>query len=427
MNQSPVKFLALAIALSFCVAAQAQEISPRLSLVQAMQEAMTRYPAVQATQSQRASALADLDKAEAARWPVLSIGATATKASASSSSSKTATPQASYTLYAGGAIEAGIDRARHLLLSADGKVNATQDEVARQAGEAYLMWARALAQLALARKNLLLLEQIRSDMATIVDMDKGRLVDLNQASVRVQSAHLTVTQRLMELEQARLRLARYVVTPIPQMPDGLDAMKPFTSRTLAQALEAVEDQHPAMVQAQAQVEAARAGVTVAKAQMYPKVDLSVSRQANPYTLTSQTLSQLTLNMPVFNGGAGQAGLRGAAEQLQAAQSGLEEQASVLREKIGVAWTEWQTAGQRVALSAGQARSGEELVDNYRAQFRLARRSLLDLLNVQNEAYGYQAAAVQAEFDVRISRLNLASVMGRLAREVTEAAAAPGGR
>lgn len=397
-----------------------------LSLVQAMQEAMTRYPAVQATQSQRASALAEVDKAEAARWPVLSMGAAAMQSSASHVTTRSATPQASYTLYAGGGIEAGVDRARHLLRSADGKVSATQDEVAQQAGEAYLMWARALSQLALARQNLQLLEQIRADVATIVEVDKGRLVDLNQAVVRVQSAKLTVTQREMELEQARLRLNRYVLTPMPQQPAGLDAMASVTAQTLAQAQQAVEDAHPAMVQALAQVEAARAGVEVAKAQMYPKVDVSVARQANPYSLTTQTLSQVTLNMPVFNGGAGQASVRAAVEQLQAAQSGLEEQATVLRERIGVAWTEWQAAGQRVELSVGQARSGEELVDNYRAQFRLARRSLLDLLNVQNEVYGYQAAAVHAKFDVRINTLKLVSAMGQLVRRIGEVASLPGG-
>lgn len=421
MKRPKFQSLACAVALCWGVMAQAQDGVPRLTLMQAMQEAMTRYPAVQATRSQRASALADLDKAEAARWPVLTMGATATKPDASSPSSRSLAPQVTYTLYAGGAIEAGVERAQNLLLSADGKVNATRDEVAQQAGEAYLMWARAQQLLALARTNLQLLEQIRSDMAIIVDMDKGRLVDLNQATVRVQSANLTVAQRESELEQAKLRLTRYVATPIPEHAHGLDAMASVAANTLLQALQALEDSHPAMVQARAQVESARAGVTVAQAQMYPKVDVSLARQANPYTLTTQTLGQVTVNMPVFNGGAGQAGVRGAVQQLQSAQSGMEEQMVLLREKIGVAWTEWQAAGQRVVLSTEQVRSGQELVGNYRAQFRLARRSLLDLLNVQNEVYGYQTAAVQAEFDVRISRLKLASVMGQLARRVSESA------
>ena len=57
------------------------------------------------------------------------------------------------------------------------------------------------------------------------------------------------------------------------------------------------------------------------------------------------------------------------------------------------------------------------MENYRLQFRLARRSLLDLLNVQNEAFGYQAAAVQTQFDHRLSRIRLAAAMGELARAV----------
>ena len=92
---------------------------------------------------------------------------------------------------------------------------------------------------------------------------------------------------------------------------------------------------------------------------------------------------------------------------------------VTREKIQSAWVEWHHAGPRAAQSAQQAASAELLVDNYRQQFRLARRSLLDLLNVQNETYGYQAAAVQSRFDLRIAQLRLSAAMGQLARSLQE--------
>lgn len=405
---------ACALALGLAVAAQAQDGAPPLGLMQVMREAVERYPAVQAAQSQRAAAAADVDRALAARWPVLGFGAAAQHADTTRGLARSATPQASYTLYAGGGIEAGIDRARRLAQAADGKLASTLDEVAFQAGEAYLLWARALQQVGLARQNLQRVDQIRADMATIVEVDRGRMVDLNQARVRVQSASLQVTQREMELEQARLRLGRYVESPLPPQPLGLDDLPPPHAHSLAQAVQEAQDRHPLIAQALAQLEAAREGVSIAQAQLRPKVDLSVARQLNPGSQKGQTVSQLALNMPVFNGGAGQAGVRAAVEQWRAAQGNLEEQRRVLREKIGTAWAEWQMARQRTELSVEQASGGEQLVENYRAQFRLARRSLLDLLNVQNEVYGYQAAAVQAGFDARIAALKLQAAMGRLA-------------
>lgn len=408
------------------VASTLPDAAAGLTLVQAMHEALVRYPAVRASQSQLASAQSDVDKAAAARWPVLSVGASAMQSSGVTKSTSSATPQASYALYAGGAIEAGIARAQLLAQAAEGKVSATRDEVAMQAGEAYLLWARALEQLVLAQQNWQMLDQIRADVAIIVEADQGRRVDMNQAQVRVKSASLTVTQREMELEQARLRLGRYVVSAIPPNPMAIDALPYVTLSSLSQALQVVDARHPVIAQALAQVEAAREGVTLAKAQMRPKVDLTVSRQVNPYSLASQTVSQVTVNMPVFNGGAGDAAVRGAVGQLQATQTGLEEQTLVLREKVGNAWTEWQTAGRHDELSTERARAGALLVENYRAQFRLARRSLLDLLNVQNEVYGYQASAVQATFDARIARLKLWSAMGQLADMVKDGRLVSGG-
>ncbi len=92
---------------------------------------------------------------------------------------------------------------------------------------------------------------------------------------------------------------------------------------------------------------------------------------------------------------------------------------VSQEKVSSAWSEWRMAQDRSSLSADQAEAGLQLVDNYRLQFKLARRSLLDLLNVQNETYGYQAAAIQAGFDVRLAQLKLTSAMGRLVRVIQE--------
>jgi adhesin transport system outer membrane protein len=394
------------------------DISNTLTLVQAMREALQRYPAIQASRFQLASAGADVSKAEGARWPVLSVGAAAMQSGVVNSTTQTMTPQASYAAYAGGSIEAGVDRAQYLLRAAQSKLDTTQDDVAYQAGEAYLQWTRAADQLLHARKNLAAVEQIRNDVQAIVEVDPGRLVDLNQAQVRVQAASLFVSQREAELVQAQTRLSRYVlVMPRNATPD---AVMTWTSpNSLELALAAMDEQHPAVEQARAQIKAAEAAVTIARAQVLPKVDVSVARQINPYNLSAYTLSQVSLNMPVFNGGVGQAGVQGAIEQLQAARSALEEQMLVTREKISASWAEWRMALDRVRLSSDQTQASEELVENYRLQFKLARRSLLDLLNVLNETYGYQAATVQAEFDVRLARLKLSSAMGKLVQIVKE--------
>jgi adhesin transport system outer membrane protein len=223
----------------------------------------------------------------------------------------------------------------------------------------------------------------------------------------------------MELQQSRAKLLRYIDN-VPTKPEGLDDLNLVPPDTLDAALLSVNDKHPLLVQAVAQLEAAKAGVDIARAQTRPKLDWTLSRQLSPFAAKPSTLQQLSLNMPVFNGGAGEANVRSAAEQVQAAQNTLDEQILVLREKISTAWADWSMANQRVNLSQNQAIAGQKLVDSYRLQFKLARRSLLELLNVQNEAFGYNAAALQMQYDQRLSRVRLSAAMGELAVAVKDA-------
>ncbi len=388
---------------------------PDGSMLAVVREALVRYPAVLAARSQVSGAMAELDKAAAARWPVIGLGASAYQ-QGTGGNIRSVTPQASYTLYAGGGIEAGVQRAQQLVRAAEGKVSGTLDDVAQQAGEAYLMWARALEQKALAEKNMGALTQMADDVRKIVAVDAGRAVDLSQAEVRVNAAALTVYQRDVELQQMRARLARYA-DALPAQPVGLDDVQVAVPDSLDAALAAANPTHPLLVQAVAQLEAAKAGVAVARAQTRPKVDLTWSRQVNPFSMQTSNLQQLSVNMPVFNGGAGEASVRSAAEQVQAAQNTLDEQTLVLREKISNAWADWAMAQQRVSLNQDQSLAGQKLVQSYQLQFRLARRSLLELLNVQSEAFGYASAALQVQYDQRLARFRLSAAMGELARAV----------
>ena len=59
-----------------------------------------------------------------------------------------------------------------------------------------------------------------------------------------------------------------------------------------------------------------------------------------------------------------------------------------------------------------------MVEGYRLQFRLARRQLLDLLNIQAESFNYQTAATSAFYDEQVMRARLLAATGELAKRFT---------
>ena len=413
-------------ALGMANVAQAQ------SLTDVVRYALTFYPAIVSANAKTDAQRADIDRARALHMPQVSYGYTRSKYAhtdlPASIHTNMHTPSVRLNLWSGGRIEADADRARALTRSNEYQEEVTRDDVALLAAEAYINWARALDMFVLASKNLESHLATLSDIQQIVRIDTGRRIDLAQAQVRVDNASLTKLQRQTELYQSRQRLNRFWQDELPPQPLGLrEALSPAgrlgqVPQTIEQAIELVSDDLPVIALQKTQVQAAEAAVNIAKSQYWPLVDLTLTRQLNPVssglvttTYKEDTFTQVQLTTPLYNGGATSAGVRSAVGQLTAAQNSLSELRLLAREKAALAYQDWRNAQGRAIQGESQARVGDKLVEGYRLQFRLGRRQLLDLLNIQVEVFGYQSAATTAFYDEQTTRVRLFASMGDLAK------------
>lgn len=418
-----------ALAMAWCVVSGVHA----QSLTDVVQNALTIYPSLIAAKAKTDASRSDIERARAAHLPQISTGLARNAYSSgilpaqSSIKSNSASPSARLNLWSGGRIEADARRAEALTQSSEFQEAITRDDVAQLAAEAYINWARSLEMADLAKKNLDSHDVTLNDIRKIVEVDSGRRIDLEQAQVRMDNAKLIKLQRDTELSQARQRLSRFWTGPLPTVPSGLAEAVQNGGR-LFQLPSSIEEIHnnelqdlPAIAQQRAQVQAAEEAVEMARGQYWPTVDFSVTRQVNPYKLNARsepqfdTFTQVQLNMPLYNGGATSAQIQTAVSQLQAAQFALDETRLLSLEKASMAWHEWTSARDRASQGAQQARVGDKVVEGYRQQFRLARRQLLDLLNIQAEAFSYQSAATSANYDEQIARARLLASMGDLAR------------
>ena len=404
------------------------------TLTEVVQKALAMYPSLQAVKAKTEAARADIERARAAHYPQISYGYTRSQYSntelPASTKQNMNTPSVKLNLWAGGRIEADAERSEALTVSSEKLEAASRDDVAQQAAEAYINWARSLEMHALASKNVVSLTVTLDDIQKIVAVDTGRRIDYEQAKVRLDNATLAKLQRQTELAQARQRLGRFWPGALPPQPLGLQAAM-MDNSLLGRMPEAVEavvaqitDDLPSIAQQKAQVDAAQAALILAKGQYWPSVDFTATRQMNlvsagnlfgSATYREDTLTQVQLSMPLYNGGATSAGVNAAASQLVAAQNVLEETRLLAREKAVFAFEDWRNAKDRAAQGVEQSRVGELVVEGYRQQFRLARRQLLDLLNIQAESFNYQSAAMTAFYDEQVARVRLLAVMGDLAK------------
>jgi adhesin transport system outer membrane protein len=400
------------------------------SLTDVVQQALSNYPALVAAQARADAARADIARARSAHYPQISFGAginSYASGSVPSSLGRTSlSPSARVNLWSGGRIEADAQRSEALTQASEAQQRLTQDDVALQASEAYLGWLKGQELLALAQHNLQGHQDTLSDIRTIAEVDTGRRIDLAQAQVRVDNARLTVQARQAELAIAVQRLRRYWPEELRSTPGHAGTLDlsqtPLASlpASLADAQAHVDEELPALAQLRAQVVAAQAAVRQAQGLYWPTVDLVSSRQFNSNTLRFETLTQLQMNMAVYNGFATDAQIDAAVAQLRAAEASLEEARLQQKEKITQAWEEWLSVRSRADLGNAQSEVSDRVVDGYRQQFRLARRSLLDLLNIQADSFNYRNAAKTAVHDERIARARLLAAMGELARRFAPA-------
>lgn len=394
------------------------------TLTEVVQQALASYPALASALAKAQAARADIARARSAHYPQISVGASANSYASgtvpASMGSTTFSPSAKLNLWSGGRIEADAQRSEALSNASEAQRLVTQEDVALQATEAYLNWAKTAELYQLSVRNLNGHQDTLEDIRKIAQADAGRRIDLEQAQVRVDNARLTMQQRKSDLIQAMQRLQRFWKDEMAARPVGLaEAMRaqgPLGNMpaSVEEATGHVTDQLPMLAQLRAQVIAAEAAVRQAKGLHWPTLDLVSSRQFNASTLRFETLTQLQLNMAVYNGMGTQAQVEAAVAQQAAAQASLDEARLLQKEKVAAAWQEWAVSRSRAQLGSTQSDVGDKVVEGYRQQFRLARRSLLDLLNIQADAFNYRSAALAAVHDERIARARLLAAMGALA-------------
>jgi len=402
------------------------------SLTEAVRIALGQYPSILAAQSRVEAADYQIMQAQSQHWPQVAWQGTN---SAYSNVAPSAfqpndtwiqSPSLNVNIWSGWRIQSQVDRARAVHDRQRHVESITRDEVAFLVVQGYMNWVRLGALVDLAEQNVAMHERLSSDVSKIAQVDEGRRIDVTQAVVRTENARLTLEQFVSEREIAAERLRRMLLGLLPRHPSGYQQVLGDLPPSQKQALTLLGDTHPVIARQRSEIEAAKANVANAKSRFSPSVDLSYQRQTSQGTGQGDYVTQLNVRVPLFDGGAAYGGTRSAYAELEAAKQGLTEAQITLRENLLGAWSEYSTAKQRITLGTRQVKNAKELVTGYDQQFRVGRRSLLDLLTIQDNLFSYQISLTNASFQERTAKAKILAVLNRLA-STYEAAGTTGQR
>ncbi|XZG71210.1 TolC family outer membrane protein [Chitinibacteraceae bacterium HSL-7] len=282
---------------------------------------------------------------------------------------------------------------------------ATSDEYALESVRAYLDVQRYTERVELARQSLETHERVFKLIEERTLAGVGRRVDLEQASGRralAESNLMTEEANLHDVGERFLRLVGELPVDLQPAPALSGELPPRT-----EVLELAVRNNPAFLSSVAMVRAARADTGTAGSTFYPTLELMARSgiEQNRDGVDGEYKDNrvmLLLNYNLLNGGSDRARVRQSGEQLNAAFEQRDKACRDLRQTASIAWNDIDRLDRQLRYLEQHELSTRKARDAYAQQFEIGQRTLLDVLDTENELFDAALSLTSARYDREIA-------------------------
>jgi adhesin transport system outer membrane protein len=331
--------------------------------------------------------------------------------------------QLSQVLWDGMGTRSEVGRLGHERLARYFELLDTSEQTALEAARAHLDVLRFRRLVVLAEDNYVQHRYAYVQIQKRVSAGVSPLVDLEQANARLALAESNLTTELANLHDVAARYQR-IVGEAP--PATLPAPTPLTAGVPADGNAAITTavQRSAAVSASIEgLRAARASATLRDGSYQPRVEarLRAGGGRNYESVLDRTraaTAEIVLNWNLYNGGADQARVRQAASVVTQAADLRDKACRDARQTTAIAFNDTRKLTEQIVLLERNTLSIEKARDAYRQQFDVNRqRSLLDLLNAENEVYTARRSLANAQFDLNVAYVRTHAAMSQLTSQL----------
>jgi adhesin transport system outer membrane protein len=401
------------------------------TLNDAVQQAMLSHPDVLLNTAKSLTARQGIAKAKGAFYPSIDLAAGAgrefslnpTTQAIQDSPSETlnrteSSVELRQNLFAGGAIANEVKRNRYLTEAQEFKTQGIAEDIALDVVNRYLTVLMHQRLYALSVQNLAAHRPLLSMIEERTKAGLTRSAEVYQSNGRLALAESNLISARSNLEEAKINYAKVVGKwpknlTVPRIPQRRD----FPS-TLGKTIETGLDQHPTVKSGYADIREAKEQYAVARAAYLPRVDaiLSASKNKNLDGLRGANNDRLAMirgTYNIFRGGADAARIRETAYMVQEAYEIKNRALIDLRESIRLSWNTWINAAARLKPLRAHVTDTKQTRAAYLKQFKLNKRTLLDLLDSQNELYESEIAYEKGKMAEKFARYRIINGMGKL--------------
>ncbi|MFA9274716.1 MAG: TolC family protein [Candidatus Aquirickettsiella gammari] len=246
----------------------------------------------------------------------------------------------------------------------------------------------------------------------------SRRVDLEQISGRLALAEANLVTETSNLHDVSARFQRLVgVMPAKDL-ENLNNLVNRMPASVVDALNIAFTNHPALLASIANIESVNSGLSSRRSAYQPRLDFRArAERGNNIDFvsgrTNNNSAEFVMSWNLFNGGSDKARVQEAADQLNLARDLRDKTCRDIRQTLAIAYNDTRKLTDQLNFLDQHQLSIEKARDAYRQQFDIGQRSLLDLLDTENELYQAKRTFSSAEIDLFLAYARTQAGMGRL--------------
>lgn len=326
-------------------------------------------------------------------------------------------------VYSGGAIRNGINAAKDRVEAGQADLRNTESTIFSQVVAAYMDVLRTEALVALAGNQV---DVLRTNLDAT--SDRFEIGDLTITDVAQSRSRLAVATGDLEQAEANLIAAREsYIRLVGQNPGELDAPPPLPGlpETVTDAITVALENNPNLIAAKERAQAAGFDTKVAGAGRLPTIGLFANGDysnffgtlggpiaANFVQSEATANAGVRLTIPLFQGGLPAARQRQAGARESAA---LEDLIAAERQVIAETrstFSNLAAANSVIRSSQAAVEAAELSLEGVRAENSIGNRTILEVLNAEQELLQARAQLVTARRNAYVAGFNLLALMGR---------------
>ena len=292
-----------------------------------------------------------------------------------------------------------------------------EQAVLLEAVTAYMDVVRDQAIVKLRENNVTVLSKELKATQDRFSVGEVTRTDVAQAEARRAAAVSALDAAKSSLKTSRAAFERVVGHP----PSNLKPQKPqekLLPRSQEEAIAIGSKENPAVVGALYREQAAKYTVDVTYGELLPTVQLEAAYTHNYDTtrlIDEQEVSSVTgrVNIPLYPAGEVQARVRQSKHTHVSRLQEIEQNRTETQAAVVSAWSQLVAARAQLVSDRAQVSATRTALAGVREEERVGQRTLLDVLNAEQEALNAEVSLVTTERNLVVASFTVLSSIGRL--------------